>query len=127
MIRAQLEQRIAELLNKPYRKVIRGDTEEGFLGEAPELPGCLTAGETEAETIENLREAMAAWFEAALIAGRPIPEPSGPSAARYGGRVLLWMPSTLHRRLAERADEEGVSLNQMAVTVLAQSLGHSGH
>lgn len=70
------EARVQALLTRPYTKVIRGDAAEGFLGEAAELPGCLTAGETEQEALANLREAMAAWFEAALVAGRAIPEPA---------------------------------------------------
>lgn len=70
-----LARQVNELMKRPYRKVIRGTPAEGFLGEVPELPGCLTAGETEVEALENLREAMAAWFESAIIAGRPIPEP----------------------------------------------------
>ena len=45
----QMEARIEELLTWPYRKVIRGDAAQGFLGEVTELPGCLTAGATEAE------------------------------------------------------------------------------
>lgn len=76
MTEAELERRVRELMKRPYAKVIRGDAEEGFLGEVPELAGCLTAGETEAEALENLREAMEAWLEAALLAGRPIPEPT---------------------------------------------------
>ncbi|MEN9574929.1 MAG: hypothetical protein RL514_2784 [Verrucomicrobiota bacterium] len=31
----------------------------------PELPGCATAGDTEAEAISNAREALALWFEPA--------------------------------------------------------------
>ena len=29
----------------------------------PELPGCATAGDTEAEALENIKEAIALWFE----------------------------------------------------------------
>ncbi len=29
----------------------------------PELPGCATAGDSEAEAIENAKEALALWFE----------------------------------------------------------------
>ena len=29
----------------------------------PELPGCASAGDTEAEAIANAREALALWFE----------------------------------------------------------------
>jgi predicted RNase H-like HicB family nuclease len=29
----------------------------------PELPGCASAGDTEAEAVANAREALALWFE----------------------------------------------------------------
>jgi predicted RNase H-like HicB family nuclease len=29
----------------------------------PGLPGCATAGDTEEETVENAKEALALWFE----------------------------------------------------------------
>lgn len=120
MSEQELARQVAEIMRRPYRKVIRGDADEGFLGEVPDLPGCLTAGVTEADVLENLHEAMEAWIEAAIVAGRPIPQPSVPS--KYSGRMLVRMPPTLHRRLVERAEEEGVSANQLAVTVLAQGL-----
>jgi antitoxin HicB len=116
------EDRINQLLGRPYRKVIRGDADEGFLAEVPELPGCVTAGDTETEALANLKEAMAAWFEDALAEGEAIPEPSPVRSSRFSGRVLLRMPATLHRQLAERAQQEGVSLNQLAVVVLAKGL-----
>lgn len=72
-----IEQKITEQLQKPYLKVIRGDRREGFLAEAPELPGCITAGETEAEALAMLNDAMAAWFETALAHGWNVPEPAG--------------------------------------------------
>ena len=33
----------------------------------PELPGCASAGDTEAEAIANAKEALALWFEPAPI------------------------------------------------------------
>lgn len=33
----------------------------------PELPGCASAGDTEAEAITNAREALALWFEPAPL------------------------------------------------------------
>jgi predicted RNase H-like HicB family nuclease len=33
----------------------------------PELPGCATAGDTEAEAIANAKEALALWFEPAPV------------------------------------------------------------
>ncbi len=117
---AALEQRVQELLKRPYRKVIQGDTEEGFLAQVPELPGCFTAGETEQEALEMLGEAMAGWLESALAHGDPIPEPVTDKSC--SGRLLVRMPKTLHRRLAEQAVDEGVSVDQLIVTILARGL-----
>jgi antitoxin HicB len=113
----ETERQIEEILRRPYRKIISGDPEEGFLIQVPDLPGCMTAGETEAEAIANLPEAMAVWLESALDHGDPIPEPT---PERYAGRVLVRMPRSLHRRLAAQARAEGVSLNQWVVTLLAR-------
>jgi antitoxin HicB len=54
--------------------------------------------------------------------GRPIPTPATPDA--YSGKWVLRTPRSLHRSLAERAKHEGVSLNMLAVALLAEALGH---
>lgn len=71
----ELERRIQEIVARPYRKVISGDDVEGYLAEAPELPGCVTAGETVEEAERMLRDAMECWVECAIVAGEEIPEP----------------------------------------------------
>ncbi len=71
-----LETQIQEILDRPYHRVITGETVEGYLGEVVELPGCRTAGETAGEALVNLEEAMALWVESALIHGDPFPDPS---------------------------------------------------
>lgn len=58
MIRQANRAYVEELLRRPYRMVIRGTPEEGYLAEAPELPGCITAGETPEEALALLRDAM---------------------------------------------------------------------
>lgn len=70
------ERLIQKIVARPYRKVISGDDVEGYLAEAPELPGCVTAGSTVEEALEMLRDAMEGWIESALVGGDPIPEPS---------------------------------------------------
>ncbi len=81
MTDADRERLIQQIVARPYRKVISGDDVEGYLAEAPELPGCVTAGETVVEALEMLRDAMEGWVESALIAGDAIPQPE---AARLG-------------------------------------------
>lgn len=46
------------------RIVVERDSETGrFSAVFPELPGCASAGETEAEALANAREAFDLWFE----------------------------------------------------------------
>ena len=56
-----------------------------------------------------------------------IPLPSSATRISYSGRWLLRTPKSLHKRLSERAKAEGVSLNTLAVTLLADiALGFVG-
>lgn len=48
----------------------------GFSALVPDLPGCVSDGETPEEAITNVQDAIAAWMEAAKDMGRPIPAPS---------------------------------------------------
>ena len=95
----------------------------GYLVEFPDLPGCMSDGETVEEAIRNGEEAKRDWIAAMKEAGRTIPAPSAKSAASHSGKWQLRTPTSLHRRLADRAREEGVSLNMLAVTLLAEGLG----
>jgi antitoxin HicB len=116
---------IAELMKLPYEKMVRGDEEGGYLATVKEFPGCMTAGETEEEALANLREAMAGWLGSQLAHGQPIPEPlavAGAPTETHSGRLLLRLPKSMHRQLAERAEEDGVSINQLAVALLAPGL-----
>jgi predicted RNase H-like HicB family nuclease len=48
----------------------------GFAAFAPDLPGCMSDGETPEEALGNVRDAIASWIEAARGTGRNIPHPS---------------------------------------------------
>ncbi|HYZ26719.1 MAG TPA: type II toxin-antitoxin system HicB family antitoxin [Geminicoccaceae bacterium] len=95
----------------------------GYLIEFPDLPGCLSDGATVEEAIANGADALRAWIATAEEFGDPVPPPSRPVHQDYSGRWNLRVPKSLHRRLAERAKAEGVSLNTLTVTLLAEGLG----
>jgi antitoxin HicB len=48
----------------------------GYLAVVPDLPGCLSDGDTPERAFTNAQDAIASWIEAATDAGRPIPDPS---------------------------------------------------
>lgn len=53
----------------------------GFGARVPELPGCMSDGETPQEALENVYDAIACWVEAAHEMGRPMPESKHAKAA----------------------------------------------
>ncbi len=95
---------------------------EGFLVEILDLPGCIADGKTEEEALKNAGEAIREWTTAATALGRPVPEPK--STEHYSGKWLQRVPKSLHMKLAQTAKREGVSLNALATSMLAESLGH---
>lgn len=48
----------------------------GFLARAPDLPGCMSDGDTPQEALTNVQDAIESWLEAAQELGREIPRPS---------------------------------------------------
>jgi len=48
----------------------------GFLATAPDLPGCMSDGETPEEAVSNIQDAIVAWIEAARDLGHAVPKPS---------------------------------------------------
>lgn len=53
----------------------------GFLATVPDLPGCMSDGDTPEEAILAVQDAITAWIEAANELGRPVPPPSSRLAA----------------------------------------------
>ncbi|MPZ33653.1 MAG: toxin-antitoxin system HicB family antitoxin [Rhodospirillales bacterium] len=95
----------------------------GYMASAVELPGCVATGETEAETLEELRDAIRSWVKTAREFGDEVPPPA--SKHRYSGKFVVRVPTSLHRSLALRAGAEGVSLNQLVSTLLSGSVAAS--
>ncbi|MFM5981312.1 MAG: type II toxin-antitoxin system HicB family antitoxin [Sphaerospermopsis kisseleviana] len=55
-----------------WRVILEPDPETGdWAVWCPELPGCVSAGETEAEALENIREAIALYLEPDTITLKP--------------------------------------------------------
>lgn len=67
---------INEYLKLPYKMEIIPDAEEGgFTVVFPELPGCLTCGETMDEALKNAEDAKREWILSTLEDGNEIPLP----------------------------------------------------
>jgi antitoxin HicB len=109
-------------LSLPYVATIRPDEEVGFVARIEDLPGCSADGTNRAEALERLDDLKRAWIEDALEAGHLVPEPALEEDLP-SGKWLQRVPKSLHRKLSNAARKDGVSLNSLVCTILAEALG----
>lgn len=112
--------------DNPYSLRIHwSDEDEAFIATCAEFPHLSGYGDAKGEAIAMLDEAIAMALESCerdnLVPPAPVKLPA------YSGNLRLRMPSSLHRAIAERAEEDGVSLNTYILSRLASETTHHVH
>lgn len=116
--------------------------EDGISVEFPDLPGCLTCGDSEEDALRKAKEAMALHLYGMEQEGESIPEPSKVKsiAAEDNQAVLLvevWMPPfrhdienkavkktlTIPKWLDDLAQENNVNFSHLLQDALKKYLG----
>lgn len=111
---------LEEYMRLSYKMEIVEDSDEGgFVVSFPELPGCITTGDTLEKAIANATDAKRAWLAAALEDGVKIATPG--SLKKYSGQFKLRLPRSLHKALAEHSRREGLSMNQYCLYLLSRN------
>ena len=113
------EEKLKYYMSLPYEMSITRSPEGGYVGSIPDLPGCITQGETRLEVLEMLEDAKLCWLEAALDLGQTIYEPDWDL---YNGKLNVRIPKTLHKELAAKAKREGVKLNQLIIYLISKGI-----
>jgi len=103
-------------LQYPVRLI--AEREGGYTALVPDLEGCMTQGETLEEAAAMAEDARRGWIEVEYERGNDIPLPS--YAEEHSGKFNVRIPRSLHRSLAIAAEDEGISLNQYVVMLLAR-------
>lgn len=93
----------------------------GLLIEFPDLPGCISDGETLEEAISNGFDAAQSWIAVAKEQRRSIPKPC--ELESMSGKWVQRVPRSLHAKLVKQAQREHVSLNTLVISLLSESLG----
>jgi len=105
-----------------YRiEVIKDQDEGGYVLSIPDLKGCMTCADSLEEGMKMLEDAKRQWLAAALESGYEVPEPNTPE--HYSGQFKLRLPRSLHRALAEKSRQEGISMNQYCLYLISKSIG----
>lgn len=116
----KIKERVEEYLKLPYTIKLIKEEDGTYYVSVEELPGCASMGDTPEEAMAMIEEAMEGWIESNLERGLEIPLPE--SMKEYSGKFLVRVPASLHRRLVEQAKKEGVSLNQLVVSLLSEKI-----
>jgi antitoxin HicB len=93
----------------------------GYLISFTDFSECISDGETVAEAIENGMDALQETIAALESLGMPVPEPG--SGGTFSGKFIQRVPKSMHARLVMRAKHEGVSMNALVTSILAEGLG----
>ncbi len=97
-------------VNKYPFNIAWSEEDGEFVATCPAFPGLSALGETEEEALAEAKIALGLFIKTCDERGIPLPEPQ--TAREYSGQTRLRISKTLHRLAAERAEEEGESLNQ---------------
>ena len=95
----------------------------GYMISYPDFAECISDGETIDEAIENGQDALKATIAALKAKQLAVPAPNSGGVA--SGKFVARVPKTVHAQLTMRARAEGVSLNALVLTFIAQGLGGS--
>ncbi|MFA7421794.1 MAG: toxin-antitoxin system HicB family antitoxin [Melioribacteraceae bacterium] len=111
-------------INLPYKVEIEFEPIEGvWIASHPELGkgSCYAIADTPEEAIELLKNDKQELLEILLTDGKSIPEPKFEKEEELpSGQFILRIPKTLHKKVKDQAELEGVSLNHFLSTLIAE-------
>ena len=109
------------MLNRYSALLTWSGEDASYVATSPEFPGLSGVAEEPTDALGELGEAIEMALEALHAACEPVPVPR--ELVNHSGQIRLRMPRSLHSLLASCADTEGVSLNTLAVSLLARGIG----
>ena len=113
---------MSKLTDYPFEvRPLSAEEGGGYLISFPDFAECISDGESVDEAIENGRDALQATVAALKARKMSVPAPNSGGVA--SGKFVARVPKTVHAQLATRARAEGVSLNALVLTFIAQGLG----
>lgn len=91
----------------------------GFAALVPDLPGCISDGETHEEAIRNVHDAITSWLETAESEGRDIPQPGDAVEKMKSRDKALFAAMKAAIDYAEHADGKIIELQRRLSELIA--------
>ncbi len=95
----------------------------GYLISYTDFNECISDGETIEEAIENGLDALNGLIETLKELNKPIPQPNSKKINTASGKFLIRLPKSLHASLLNQAKLDNISMNTLAVALIAEGLG----
>lgn len=100
---------------------LAADEGGGFLISYSDFSDCISDGETVEEAVANGKDALKSTIATLKSKDMPVPLPNSGGIA--SGKFVARVPKSVHAQLTSRAKSEGVSLNSLVLTFIAEGLG----
>jgi antitoxin HicB len=108
-----------------YRIVVEwSDEDRAFVARVPALPGCIAHGASAERATQEAERAAALMLD--VLREDRHPAPPEDAAADYSGQLRLRLPRSLHERVSQLATAEGVSINALLLSLIAEGCGRQG-
>ncbi len=99
-------------------RVIWSEEDQEYVGLCTEFPSLSWLSGAQEDSLNGIRQLVAKAVVDMEANGEAVPEAF--SRRRFSGRFVVRIPPELHRKLAEEASEEGVSINRLVSYRLAR-------
>jgi predicted HicB family RNase H-like nuclease len=110
--------KIKNNLSEKYTyRVEWSEEDHAHIAHCLEFPSLLAHGNTAEKALSEIESVVATAIEWMSEDGEQVPEPFG--TKQYKGNISLRVPADVHRSIAIRAAEEGVSINQYVLSRLS--------
>jgi len=104
-------------------RIVWSDKDGGYIATSPEFEDLSAFGATAEEAATQFESVVRVAIETYRKSGWALPEPL--RVHEHSGQLRVRLPKSLHGRLADEAERDGVSLNTLIVTLLSQGAGEA--
>lgn len=94
-----------------------------WFAESKDLKGCAGQGTTCDEAIRELEQNERIWLQMAEEDGELPPVPTIEKPVNYSGKFTVRLSKDMHKKVSERAEQEGISLNSYIVEAISEKVG----
>ena len=99
-------------------RVMWSDEDNEYIGLCAEFPSLSWLAATPEEALKGIRATVKKCVKDLTQTGESVPQAI--TTKKFSGKFMVRVPPEIHRQLAVKAAEEGVSLNRVVSSKLAQ-------